>query len=114
MKFISRDVHGIVDYSVAPALIILPRLARWPQSLQRILAGMGLFTLAYSMLTDYRLGLLKLLPYRGHLAIDSLVAASTAGLPLLSAEARPRISRLLVGLALAEAAIIALSSIDRP
>lgn len=83
MRFISNQVHGMIDYALAVALIVLPFVLGF-QAISPIGhwlsvgAGAGLFV--YSLLTGYSLGLRKMIPYGAHLALDF-----AAGLVFLAA-----------------------------
>lgn len=83
MRFIGNQVHGVIDYALALALIALP-FALGFQALSPIGhwlsvgAGAGLFV--YSLLTGYSLSLQKLIPYGAHLVLDFV-----AGLVFLAA-----------------------------
>ncbi len=83
MRFISNSVHGMIDYALALALIILPFVLRF-QAISPIGhwlsvgAGGGLFL--YSLFTGYSLSLQKLIPYGAHLVLDFV-----AGLVFLAA-----------------------------
>ena len=72
MHIIPRRIHGILDYVVAIALILAPRIFGFdPDGVEgRIPVILGWLTLGYSLLTNYELGLLKVLPFRAHLAMD--------------------------------------------
>lgn len=72
MKIIDTKTHGILDYLVGAILIFSPWLFNFynegPESWVPIVLGIG--TLAYSMMTNYELGLLKAMSMRTHLAMD--------------------------------------------
>src|SRR5688500_4401230 len=72
MHIIPRRIHGILDYVVAVALILTPRIFGFdPDGIEsRIPVMLGWLTLAYSLLTNYELGLLKVMPFRVHLGLD--------------------------------------------
>lgn len=83
MRFIGNQVHGVIDYALALALIVLPfvlgfqavsPIGHWLS----VGAGAGLFV--YSLLTGYSLSLQKLIPYGAHLVLDF-----AAGLVFLAA-----------------------------
>ena len=79
LRFISPDLHGVVDYSAALGLISLPFLLQLGDSHPAALwlsVVMGTAVVLVSLLTDYRLSLVNSIPFDGHLAID-LVAATT-------------------------------------
>lgn len=72
-RFLTPNVHGLLDYAAAAALIVLPLLldldeisplAQWLS----VAAGFGL--IGYSLVTSYAFGVVSLLPFRVHLALD--------------------------------------------
>lgn len=77
MKFITKRIHAFLDYPVALALIALPFLlglgSSNPLALQLSVAT-GIAALILTLLTDHHLGVLKVIPYKFHLAVDFLVA----------------------------------------
>ena len=84
-QVIPTSVHGVLDYATGSALLAAPELLRLkdapPAALVPRLAGAG--AVAYSLLTDYELGLVKLVPMRAHLALDALSGAFLACSPWL-------------------------------
>lgn len=83
MRFISNQVHGVIDYALALALIILPFVLNFQESSPighwlSVGAGAGLFL--YSLFTGYSLSLQKMIPYGAHLVLDFV-----AGLVFLAA-----------------------------
>ena len=72
MNVIPPKVHGVIDYLVAALLIAAPWLfgfsddpaATW------VTVAFGAVAVLYSVITDYELGLFRLLAMRTHLAID--------------------------------------------
>jgi hypothetical protein len=114
-KVISSKTHGIIDYIAAPSLMVLPRLLRWPQRVTTMLTGVGIFHLLYSMFTRYELGVVKVLPYKGHLALDGALAAGTLASPMLFTEAKQEsyVGKALIGMAVFEAVVTALSLVNR-
>lgn len=85
MRFISTQVHGMLDYLMGILLIISPWLfgfadggaAQWVP----ILLGVG--ALLYSIITDYEMGLLKILSMKVHLGIDLMSGIFLAVSPWL-------------------------------
>ncbi|MEP3210796.1 MAG: hypothetical protein ABJN95_16455 [Maribacter sp.] len=77
MKFITKRIHAFLDYPVALALIALPFLlglgSSNPLALQLSVAT-GIAALILTLLTNHHLGVLKVIPYTFHLAVDFLVA----------------------------------------
>ena len=81
MRFLSTRVHGTLDYTVGVLLISAPRIFGIDSSAAIwILVILGAGTIVYSLLTDYELGLVKLIPMPVHLWID----AASGALLLLS------------------------------
>jgi hypothetical protein len=77
MKFITKRIHAFLDYPVAIALIVLPFLlglgSSNPLALQLSVAT-GIAALILTLLTNHHLGVIKVLSYKVHLAVDFLVA----------------------------------------
>lgn len=76
MKFITKQIHAFLDYPVAFALIGLPFLlglgSSNPIAFQLSVAT-GIAALILTILTDHQLGILRVIPYKIHLAVDFLV-----------------------------------------
>jgi hypothetical protein len=85
---IDATLHGLTDYSVGTTLLtVFPRLAKvqGTESADQIRAA-GAFHIGYSTVTDYPLGLLKLVPYKAHLALDALGAVALAATPFVTGQ----------------------------
>ena len=79
LRFISPDLHGVVDYTAAIGLISLPLLLGLGETHPAALwlsVVMGGAVVLVSLLTDYRLSMVNTIPFDAHLAID-LAAATT-------------------------------------
>lgn len=74
MKIISVTAHAVLDYAVGLLLLALPFVMGWESdALQsRVLFILGALTIVYSLLTRYRMGVLRVIPFRVHLIIDVL------------------------------------------
>jgi hypothetical protein len=85
VRIVSQKTHGVLDYLTGAALLAAPKalgLEDVPPSSRALkLAGGG--ALAYSLLTDYELGVAKLLPMPIHLALDAASGALLASSPWL-------------------------------
>ena len=85
MRVISTRTHGVLDYLTSGMLLSAPRLL----GLTDIPASARAFRLAgggaalYSLLTDYELGAVKLVPMPVHLALDAASGALVASSPWL-------------------------------
>jgi hypothetical protein len=74
MRFIPTLMHGVMDYLVGILLLIAPWLLDFQRggaetTVPMVLGGAALL---YSMVTNYELGLIKLLPMKVHLIMDIL------------------------------------------
>lgn len=75
-RLVNKTMHAYLDYPVAAALMGLPfvlglgnsnPLALW------LSVGTGVASLLLTILTDHKTGLIRVLPYSVHLAVDALV-----------------------------------------
>lgn len=97
MRFVSTKTHGILDYATVPTLLALPRIMGWSPNVTRLLTGSALGLLAYSLVTRYELGLKRLLPMPGHLALDAASGALLCAAPALLKEKETAATAALVG-----------------
>ncbi len=109
MKIISTRMHGVLDYLTAGALLALPRALGWDGGVTRMMTGAALGTFGYSALTNYELGLLKVLPMPAHLALDTLSGALFCSGPLLFPDQDSSVQRALVAIGLFELTVTLLS-----
>src|SRR5918911_881889 len=85
---VDATLHGVVDYSAGaflltafprPAGIEGTRCARQVRTAAAIHGG-------YSTLTNYPLGVVKLIPFKVHLALDALGALALAATPFVTGQ----------------------------
>ena len=84
-RMIPTQVHGVLDYLTGGTLLSAPKvlgLGAVPVS-ARVLRLAGGVAALYSMLTDYELGAVKLVPMPAHLALDAASGAIVASSPWL-------------------------------
>jgi hypothetical protein len=85
IRFIPTQAHAVLDYLTGGTLVAAPRIfgiTDEPAAAKVLeLAGGG--ATAYSLLTDYELGLVKVLPIRTHLLLDAGSGALIAASPWL-------------------------------
>jgi hypothetical protein len=87
---IDSTLHGATDYTLGTLLMTaLPRLAgvEGTESATQMRIA-GAVHAGYSTLTDYPLGIVKLIPYQAHLAIDALGAVAVGALPFITGQYR--------------------------
>ncbi|HWL83322.1 MAG TPA: DUF4336 domain-containing protein [Roseomonas sp.] len=107
---IPTRLHGVIDYAVSAALLGLSASRSLPVPVRRVLATAGAGHTSYSVLTDYEGGFHPALTMREHLALDTAGALSICGAGLLMRNQPTGARALLVGIGLAELAVIAASS----
>ena len=80
MRHISTLVHGVIDYTVGAGLLGGPAMFNIDdhRSASRFTRAMGAAAIAYSICTDYELGLLKRISMPVHLRVDAVWAAALA------------------------------------
>jgi hypothetical protein len=72
MRFIPTSVHGVLDYLFGVVLIATPWLlgfADWSPG-HLVLFVIGLGAIGYALITDYELGVWKILKMPAHLSMD--------------------------------------------
>jgi len=80
---VDSTLHGLTDYTAGTLLVTaFPKLAgiEGTRSAAQIRIA-GAIHAGYSTLTDYPLGVVKLIPYKAHLAIDAVGALALAATP---------------------------------
>lgn len=85
---IDSTLHGATDYTVGTTLLtVFPRLVgvEGTESAKQIRLS-GASHLAYSTITKYPLGIVKLLPYKAHLALDAIGAIAIAATPFVTGQ----------------------------
>ncbi len=79
IRFVTKSIHAFLDYPVAITLMAAPFLlalggsqpfALWLS----VAAGVAAFIL--TLLTDHKLGVIRVLPYSVHLAVDAAVGVT--------------------------------------
>lgn len=91
-RFITKDIHALLDYPVAFALIGLPFLLGLGDSHPAAIwlsVGTGVAAFVLTVLTDHKLGVIRVLPYSVHLAVDALVGVTFAIAPFVLAFTGP-------------------------
>lgn len=83
MTGITRKQHGIADYAYAPLVWMAPKLAGFSTQPEAALAckAAAAGALTYALVTKAEWGVVKLLTYKAHLAIDFAVGAASVAAP---------------------------------
>lgn len=86
LRFVNRQVHAYLDYPVAVSLMALPfvldlgssnPLAKW------LSVATGAAALVLTLLTDHELGVVRVLPYWFHVAVDRVVGVTFVVAPFV-------------------------------
>ncbi|WP_085899465.1 SPW repeat domain-containing protein [Kiloniella majae] len=85
-RFVTKNIHAYLDYPVAISLIVLPFLLNLGSSHPvamwlSVVTGVAAFIL--TLLTDHHLGIIRVLPYKLHLAVDFAVGVLFALIPFI-------------------------------
>ncbi len=72
MRFMNTRMHGMADYLVGIILILAPYLLGFADgtAAQYVSQILGVGALVYSLLTDYELGAMRVIPMPVHLGLD--------------------------------------------
>ncbi|MEM8649212.1 MAG: hypothetical protein AAGF54_01650 [Pseudomonadota bacterium] len=85
-RFITKNIHAYLDYPVALGLVVMPFIlglgASNPMAIWLSVAT-GIAAFFLTVLTDHKLGLLRVLPYSFHLAVDFLVGLVFVATPIV-------------------------------
>jgi hypothetical protein len=85
---VDATLHGVVDYQAGALLTtVFPRLAgiEGTRSARQIRTA-GAIHAGYSTLTNYPLGVVKVLPFKAHLALDAVGAIVLAATPFVTGQ----------------------------
>ncbi|HEU4658380.1 MAG TPA: hypothetical protein VFR97_12680 [Capillimicrobium sp.] len=110
---VDATLHGVVDYTAGAMLLtVFPKAAgiAGTRSARQVRTSAAIHA-GYSMLTRYPLGVVKVLPFRAHLALDAVGALALAATPFVTGQFRdgPRQWAPHVGLALFELSSLAMT-----
>ena len=76
---VTSKIHGFLDYMTGAQLQLMP---------DKSLRVAGAIHAGYSVFTDYEMGVVKVLPYRAHLALDALWTVGVAAFPFVTGQKR--------------------------
>ncbi len=75
-RFVTKTVHAYLDYPVAVSLMVLPfalGLGTSSPLALHLAVATGIAAFVLTLLTDHHLGVVRILPYWLHVAVDRLV-----------------------------------------
>jgi len=99
---VDSTVHGAVDYAAGATLTtVFPRLTgiEGTRAARQIRIA-GAVHAGYSTMTKYPLGIVKLIPFKAHLAIDAVGALALAATPFVTGQFKKGRSQWLPQVAL--------------
>ena len=85
-RFVTKSMHAVLDYPVAIVLMTAPFLLGLGNSHPLALwlsVGTGIAAFILTVLTDHQLGVIRVLPYSVHLAVDFLVGVVFLSAPIV-------------------------------
>jgi hypothetical protein len=83
-RVIPTQAHAVLDYLTGGTLVAAPRLLGLSGTTAgKVLQMAGGIATAQSLMTDYELGLVKVIPMRAHLTLDAVSGAMVAASPWL-------------------------------
>src|SRR5215218_2656064 len=104
MKRMSTATHGVIDYVVSGIIAMLPKMAGYSPKVTVLLEASAGTSVLYSAMTDYELGVVKLLPMKAHLTLDALSGGMLLGAAMIMDDEEPSVRRTLAGIGLFEIA----------
>lgn len=85
-KFVTKSLHAYLDYPVAFSLILMPIVLGFGASSPyafTLSVATGIAALTLTILTDHQFGILKVIPYSMHLAVDGMVGVAFVAAPFV-------------------------------
>ena len=106
-KVIDARKHGMIDYCHAAFFLGMAYMCRKSEPRAALAALLtGSFVLAQSLLTDYPLGVKKVIPFRVHGQMDAAFAASSFMMPKVFGFSDSPAAAVFTGNSFVEAAVV--------
>ena len=86
IKFVTKQMHAFLDYPVALSLMVLPFALQLGSSSPLALwlaVSVGVAAFLLTVFTDHQLGIVRVLPYSAHLAVDLAVGLMFVAAPTI-------------------------------
>ena len=86
IRFVTKTVHAWLDYPVALSLVATPfllGLGRGNPLALRVSVATGIAAFILTLFTDHKTGVIRVLPYGLHLAVDRLVGGVFVAVPFV-------------------------------
>jgi hypothetical protein len=85
--------HGMMDYATVAATAAAPTALGFPRSAEGLAYGLAAGYLGLSLLTDYPLSAKRVVPFRGHGAVEVAIGAALPFLPWMLGFSKNRRAR---------------------
>lgn len=111
---VDSTLHGVVDYMAGAMLTtVMPKLVgvEGTRSARQMRAA-GATHVAYSTMTDYPLGIVKLIPFKAHLALDAIGALALGATPFVTGQYKQGRRQWVPHVALAAFELMSLAMTD--
>jgi len=82
MNKLSPTTHGILDYLIVVLLFISPRLVKMEPAGSALSSGLAIVHLVLTLLTDFRLGIVRVIPLRIHGLVELIVSVGLCGVAI--------------------------------
>ena len=86
IRFVTKTVHALLDYPVALSLVATPvllGLGRGNPLALWVSVATGIAAFIMTLFTDHKTGVIRLLPYGLHVAVDRLVGIVFVAVPFV-------------------------------
>lgn len=90
---ISPTTHGVLDYATVITTAAMPHSLNFPTSARRACMALAATYSALSLLTDYPLGLKRVIPFKAHGAAEVALGAALPAMPWVLGFARNSVAR---------------------
>jgi hypothetical protein len=104
MTRMSTKTHGVIDYVASGIFAILPKAAGFSSKVTALLEATAGSAAMYSAITNYELGMVKMLPMKAHLALDALSGGMLLGAAMIFDDEDEAARATLAGIGLFEIA----------
>ena len=104
MQRMSTKTHGVIDYVASGIFAILPKAAGFSPKVTALLEATAGSAVMYSAMTNYELGMVKMLPMKAHLALDALSGGMLLGAAMIFDDEDDGARATLAGIGLFEIA----------
>jgi hypothetical protein len=92
-KPISPRLHGVIDYTTSATVALAPRLLHFPRPARQLCDSLATGYTGVSAMTDYPLGVKRVIPFKAHGAVEVAIGAALPAMPFLLGFSEHRAAR---------------------